>query len=323
MDVRSFLTERVKKKSFTSAAVIAGNRRRTIVEEYVGADAGTFFDLQSITKSVVTSPLIHALDISPTEGVHEGATVRELLLHTGGFRDKDLDIRIKNPYEAWKKIFASKPRRKPGTEIEYADLNYRLLGRYLELKYRCSLQDLAREVLWGPLGISELTYIPFDTLNTAGVPRSRGRIDDDGVFEIGSVVGDDGVFGTARALVSFLKAIDREEGPLAGYADFLDDLAIAPGPAEDFYEALRYGSKCPGWEVNFFPTAYAGPVSSAKTLEKSGGAGTFIWLDLLAGNYFVYLTNHGKPEPFKRRDWNKLVEELAPDILSEIVFGEN
>ena len=179
-----------------------------------------------------------------------------------------------------------------------------------------SLQDLCRELIWGPLGIEEMTYIPFDTFNTAGVPRNQGRIDDKGVYAIGSVVGDDGVFATAEALEKFLVAIYEERGPLLGYRDFLRARVLAQRECADFYESLREGTKNLGWEINEPAVSYAGPLASSSVIEKSGGAGTFCWLDLASGDYMVYLTNHGKPEPFKISKWNKLLEEVAPHELS-------
>jgi serine-type D-Ala-D-Ala carboxypeptidase len=331
--IEAFLDERIQKKIYSACAVVAGNTEGIFQEIYRGTISSeseiavgtkSYFDLQSITKSVVTSPLVHVLiekkAFSLSDVVTGGATVRDLLLHTAGFSDKDLNIRISSPFAAWERIFRAKPRSTPGERIEYADLNYRLLGRFIELRMGACLQDLARELVWLPLGITELTYVPFDTFNTTGVPRSHGRIDDDGVFKIGTIVGDDGVFGTARGLASFLSAVFEEKGPLRGYTKFLEELAIAEDIQRDFFESLRYGTKNFGWEINEFGASYAGPLRTPLTIEKSGGAGTFIWLDLRSGDFCVYLTNYGKPEPFKRNSWNQLVENVSPDLLSAMLF---
>lgn len=330
--IEEFLSKRLEDKLFSGAAVNAGTFPGKPVSVYQGTVSRdsdtpvhekTFFDLQSLTKSLVTSPLVHVLvntgKLSLSEKI-QTATVEELLCHSAGFTDEDLDFRIKNPHAAWKKISSAEPKNPPGKSIEYADLNYRILGRYLELKTRASLETLARDHLWSPLGISDLTYIPYDTFNTSGVRRSHGRIDDEKVFEIGSVTGDDGLFGTAEAITEFLRAVFEERGPLQGYKKFLRTFQEGEEPS-DFFSSLRYGHKNAGWEINSFPASYAGVHSSPDVIEKSGGAGTFIWLDLESGKFLVYLTNHGKPEPFKRKSWNKLVESVAPDELSEILFS--
>ena len=81
-----------------------------------------------------------------------------------------------------------------------------------------------------------------------------------------------------------------------------------------------YGSKNLGWEVNDNDFSYAGLFSSESIIEKAGGAGTFMWLDLKSGNSFVYLTNYGKPDPFDDKNWNELVHHLSPKKLSNIFY---
>lgn len=325
-----FIEDKIHKKFFSGSAVIAGHAGKKSVEIYRGTlsselqdkiNAFTYFDIQSITKSVATSPLVHVLIGQKKIQLQEHIpgtqiTIAQLLTHTAGYSDEDLPESFKNIFEGWKKIFEAQPRTKPGEKVFYADLNYRILGRYLELKMNRSLQDLCRELIWNPLGIEEMSYIPFDTFNTAGVPRTHGRIDDKGVHAIGSVVGDDGVFATARALEKFLHSIYEERGPLKGYKEFLLPKVMANKVCDNFYDSLREGTKNYGWEINEESVSYAGPLTSSSVIEKSGGAGTFCWLDLATGDYMIYLTNHGKPEPFKKSKWNKLVGKLAPHELS-------
>jgi CubicO group peptidase (beta-lactamase class C family) len=45
---------------------------------------------------------------------------------------------------------------------------------------------------------------------------------------------------------------------------------------------------------------------------KTGGAGTFMWIDPARRAFGVLLTNHGLPAQFDARGWNRLVDDTAP-----------
>lgn len=332
-EASEFITQKIDKKVFAGAAVLAGRRDKILFEDYQGhiskkssvlVNEQSFFDLQSITKSLVTSPLIYVLITKRILTLEEkilGIPLHQYLSHTAGYDDKDLDFKIKNPHEAWKRIFTKGPSHKPNSKVFYADMGYRILGKYIEMKMGQNLEVLAQKFLYQDLGITDLTFSPPNPFSTTGVPRSHGRIDDEKVFQMGSILGDDGLFGTAKGISSFLKAMLEEKGPLKGYQTFLAEITLGKDFPINFYEALRLGNKTLGWEKNSFPTSYAGINATETTHEKSGGAGTFIWLDYQSKSFFIYLTNYGKPEPFKEKKWNKLVQEIGPDELSEIIFS--
>jgi serine-type D-Ala-D-Ala carboxypeptidase len=44
---------------------------------------------------------------------------------------------------------------------------------------------------------------------------------------------------------------------------------------------------------------------------KSGGAGTFMWIDPTRDLMAILLTNHGLPLPFDQPGWNLLIDEVA------------
>jgi CubicO group peptidase (beta-lactamase class C family) len=44
---------------------------------------------------------------------------------------------------------------------------------------------------------------------------------------------------------------------------------------------------------------------------KSGGAGTFMWIDPHRDLIAILLTNHGLPLPFDQPGWNHLIDDVA------------
>ncbi len=88
-----------------------------------------------------------------------------------------------------------------------------------------------------------------------------------------------------------------------------------------FYESLGLGKKVYGWESHHTNQSYLGLRKTYWSLEKAGGAGAFICLRPEKQDFFIYLTNHGRPNPFSMESWNSLVStlkvrEIAQEILS-------
>ncbi len=136
----------------------------------------TIFDLASLTKPLVTAPLVLrcaddgviSLDdrvcryLPPLAHFAAGTvTIRQLLTHTGGL-------------PAWSPIYAcSKASTNaahtianldseytPGSQVIYTCLGYILLGLLLEQVTGRALDDLARASLFEPLGLSDTGYGP-------------------------------------------------------------------------------------------------------------------------------------------------------------------
>ncbi|MHC1726118.1 MAG: serine hydrolase domain-containing protein [Syntrophobacteraceae bacterium] len=161
----------------------------------VPVSPSTRFDLASLTKPLVTSPLcltaiargllklddplsrfFPAASVPPDK---QGITIRHLLSHSSGFpphrpfylgliefppearRDEVLAMILQTPLEAT-----------PGKVAAYSDLGFILLGLILERLLGARLDRLARDFLFTPVGIEELHFCPIDTL--AGRPEASG-----------------------------------------------------------------------------------------------------------------------------------------------------
>ena len=62
------------------------------------------------------------------------------------------------------------------------------------------------------------------------------------------------------------------------------------------------------WTHRFSP---GGMRLSPGSYGKSGGAGTFMWIDPKRELIAILLTNHGLPVPFDQPGWNLLIDDVA------------
>lgn len=346
--IELFLRNKIDKGIFTAASVTVGKAGDKPVSVHVGklsksvetvVNRHTVFDLQSMTKALVTGPLFlhlnrggnlkadtrvsEILDSSyplPKEAA-ANTELGHLLLHSAGYSDQDMTGNFKTAYDLWQQIFTAKTHYEPGTSIEYADAHYRVLGKAIEVTFGESLEAASRRLLFNGSRSRELGFLPLNPFNVVGCGEAHGTIDDDHVRLLGEIVGCDGLFASSEALFELIasymtnhSALGEPLGPLLKRHIFAPEAKI-----ENFFDALSKGPKTYGWEVNPPAYSYAGKFKSDTTFEKSGGAGTFIWFDHESQMVCVYLTNYGKPKPFKPKSWNRLIDDLEPQALSNLV----
>lgn len=344
--VRRFIRKKIDEGLFTAASVTFGRSSGELFSVQEGQLAKkidrsvsetTVFDLQSMTKALVTLPLFLALQKRNKLGLHTrvseilgrsypldakcaaDAELRHLLTHSSGFSDDDMEGDFETAHELWQKIFTAPRHFPPGEGIEYSDANYRVLGKVIETVTGETLECLGKRHVYPEL--PGMAYLPLDPFDVAGCPDAHGTIDDEHVRLLGGIVGCDGLFASSRAIFKLVAelmkghaAIGEPVGPVLER-----NVVSSTAKVESYYDSLRAGPKTLGWEVAPAEFSYAGKFHTPSTFEKSGGAGTFVWFDPEADFIFVYLTNHGKPKPFDEKKWNRLIEELAPHDLSSLI----
>jgi CubicO group peptidase (beta-lactamase class C family) len=344
---REFLRSKIENGIFTGASVIFAKSSEKLVEIHegqIGRDIkdpitpSTLFDLQSITKSVSTAALAVQLiesgriDLDGSVGSHlpenknpafNQITFRQLFNHSSGLSDSSLAGDFRDPNQLWKHMLSAEPSFTPGTAIEYTDLGYRILGKALEGILSMDLDTASKRLLWKPLGLNQMTFDPKDKVKTAATPDAHGFIDDEQVKFLGGVLGCDGVFSNADDLFKFMAALLKGSSPFS--TNTLQAIATNKASFETnlptFFDSLAVGPKNLGWEVNPKGVSYAGRFQrNGNCIEKAGGAGTFIWLDTETGYMMVYLTNYGKPKPFDEASWNRLIADIEPHTLTDILY---
>ncbi len=214
--------------------------------------AETLYDLASLTKALVTAPLVwHALGqgiLTPeapaarwlaewAPGRAAGVTVGQLLNHTSGlpaWRALHREARALCPdgdpaaiaTQARGLLFESSLEAAPGQVSCYSDLGYMLLGLLLERALGGPLDALAEALIFAPLGMRSCRFVRLldgarildgvaatePTEAAPGLACVSGQVHDENAFALGGVAGHAGLFGAAQDVARFGQALLAAEG---------------------------------------------------------------------------------------------------------------
>ncbi len=296
----------------------------------------TLFDIQSITKVIATAALVDVFqrrgqlladdlvsqylpELRTRAATH--LSIKHLLLHQSGISDDDFLSEYSSTAEFWRAMLSPELHFDPGTSIEYSDVGYRLLGRVLEKIGGVNLDLLCKRLVWDPLGMSCTTYevSNFSTERIAGHGDSWGVVDDSQDRFLGQPLGCDGVFSTTKDLSLFCRSMLRQIDSHVSPVFFLSAGNVCK--ERNFFESLGIGRKVFGWEQHSSRQSYLGAKHTSLALEKAGGAGAFVCLRPDKHDFFIYLTNHGRPNPFSMESWNLLVTSLQPQSFAQLVLS--
>jgi len=348
--VSELLSAAVDAGATPGAIVAAGTRDCVLVEHAVGrlsyaADADpvtpdTIYDLASLTKVVVTTPLVMrlyeagrlSLDAPVTSYVPEftGAgkdrvTVEDLLAHCGGllwWTDLYRQAHDLPPAETaslyLQRICALPLDYEPRSRTVYSDLGFILLGAVLQRLAGISLDRLAQKEIFAPLGMDDIRYNPPAALRrwiapTEDDPERGGvltsQVHDENAHGLGGVAPHAGLFGTARSLVPFAQ-MWLAEGTVGGRRVF-DDATIRRFRRRAH---LAHGSsRALGWDTPA-PGSSCGRRFSPNSFGHTGFTGTSLWIDPDQDLFVVLLTNRVHPT----RD-NARLAELRPALHDALI----
>ncbi|SFQ73797.1 CubicO group peptidase, beta-lactamase class C family [Amycolatopsis arida] len=282
----------------------------------------TIFDLASISKlftSIAVMQLAERgeLDVAapvarylPEFGVNgkESITVEQLLTHTSGlepflplWRDwPDRAARIRA-------VMDVAPKKAPGTAYQYSDLNLITLGVLVERLTGSTLDEVVRERITEPLGMTDTGYNPpaskLDRIAAtefqANPPRGmvRGSVHDENAWSLGGVAGHAGVFSTARDLAVLGQAI-LNGGSYAGKRILRPDTVRAM--LTNHTQAFPGDEHGLGFELD--QLWYMGALSSPSTAGHTGYTGTSLVIDPLSRSVAILLTNRVHPS----RSWGSI-----------------
>jgi CubicO group peptidase (beta-lactamase class C family) len=149
-------------------AVLVVANDRTVVEQYYHSTPTAYFDVRSVTKSVLSTLVGIAVDeglldlhgtlaellpaYAPTMSPQVATTtLDQLLTMTGGFPDTPNEELFTQP--DWVASILRSAVSPPGQEFAYSDRSAHLVAAILAHATRQSVLQYAREKLFGPLGI--------------------------------------------------------------------------------------------------------------------------------------------------------------------------
>ncbi len=293
-----FLRDEVDLGSFASGVYAVGTSRGITAEGAVGnavavplripATLDTIYDCASLTKPLITTPLI-LQSVKNIDDKYHGFTYRELLTHTSGLR-------------AWLPLYAyaadylqtilkEGPEYQRGAKVVYSDLNFILL--WYALNQRVSVPLKIDDAMFNPPTwlrprIAATEWGQRHEAKMANRPLARegliwGETHDGNSFFAGGTAGNAGLFATARAVFRMAQAwVKAEILPRA----VVDDATRNHTPGLDDARGL-------GWQL---PTgSEATKMLSPRAFGHTGFTGTSLWVDPDRDRIMVLLTNRVHP----------------------------
>ena len=282
----------------------------------------TMYDLASLTKVVVTTTLVEKLvegdfpsplfldapierylpewSSGPQPEWRHRVTVRNLMTHTSGLPPfKEYWRTSKGKADTLSKIFAEPLEYEPGTKVVYSDLGIILMAEIIQRLTGKSLDQLAREYIFDPLGMSSSMYNPPKKLWPEIAPTEidnqlrhrlvQGEVHDENAYAIGGVSGHAGVFSTSPDLAAFCQM-------LLNRGIYAHHRIVKRATLSEFTapQALAKDTRTLGWVV---PTegGSSGHYFSAHSYGHTGFTGTTIWIDPDRQLFVVLLTNRVNP----------------------------
>jgi uncharacterized protein YbbC (DUF1343 family) len=276
----------------------------------------TIFDMASLTKAVATAPSIMILSDQGKLNVKDkvskyipdfaqngkqDVTIEMLLLHRAGLiPDNEMSDFDKGPQQAWKNIYALKPKWEPGTHFAYSDVGYMTLGKLVEVISGQPLDVFAKENIFEPLGMAHSQYKPLASWRERIAPTEQrdghwmiGEVHDPRAYALGGMAGHAGLFSDADDLSRFCRMLIHG-GVLDGHR-VLKQSTLKEMTTE---RCLPDGKGCRGYGFDI-ATPYSGcrgdRFERGTTYGHTGFTGTMFWIDPIHQCYFILLTNSVHP----------------------------
>ena len=248
-------------------------------------------------------------------------TLRNLLTHTSGLPGHvDYFADSKSEHDIVERAIAEPLRYEPGTKSEYSDLDFILLGEMIERLTGRTLDSLAAEKIFAPIGMRDTSFNPSAKMKSRIAPTEndtafrkeqvRGEVHDENAWAMGGVAGHAGMFTTAGDVAAFAQMM-LNGGIYAHHRVLLRSTANQFTDAQ----AMSANARTLGWMA---PTenSSSGHYFSRQSFGHTGFTGTSLWIDPEKDLFVVLLTNRVYPT----RDNDKLAK-LRPAIHDAVVEG--
>jgi len=291
----------------TDSAAVPPSAEITTAQAPVPVDAGTLFDLASLTKVVVTLPLVLLLHQRGQWSIDDpvarwlpGAppspvTISDCLLHIAGLVPfRQYYLTCDSPAEIKRAVIAELATAAAGP-VSYSDVGFMLLGWAIENCTGEALPSLFARELAGPLGMTSTSYLPqaqrqhIAATEADGDQRTRarlvwGEVHDGNAFALGGTSGHAGLFGTVADLGRFASALLRPGHHPVLSADTIELMTSRHAGADPDARVL-------GWRVR--PDQWGN--WPAGTIWHTGFTGTSMLISPALDTAVVLLTNAVHP----------------------------
>jgi len=311
--------------------------RRALEPRREKITATTIFDLASLTKVMVTAPLlveravrgeISLLDplsrhLPETRGTEVGAIPLHMLLtHTAGFvPDNPMEDYAGTKARLLAAIAREPLASPPGTKFDYSDVGYVLLQFVLERRAGTRLDRLADRELFLPLRFRDTRYGVPEKKRKRTAPTTfergrwlRGRVHDPRARSraLAGVAGHAGIFGTAREVARFCEMI-LLKGRWRGRRILAEETVRAM--TTDQCGGNIGARRGFGFDIESPYSSPRGLRFSRHSFGHTGWTGVSLWIDAENDAYVVLLTNAIHP------DGHKDLKAFRSDVATRAAEG--
>jgi len=288
----------------------------------------TIFDVASLTKVVATTTSVmqlveqghirlndRAAQLIPELAKDDktGITIRHLLTHTSGLApDLPLEIEFSGAAEAIRRANDLAVTAPPGEKFVYSDINFFLLGDIVGRVSGDRLDAYVKRHVFGPLGMTDSTFLPPASLrpriaptercrpmswpcaSTSDVPFLRGVVHDPTARRMDGVAGHAGLFSTAADLSRFCRMLLN--GGRLGPVQVLSPATVARMTSPSTPAGMK-DVRGLGWDIDSTYSSNRGDLFPAgTTFGHTGFTGTSLWLDPATKSYVIFLSNRVHPD---------------------------
>lgn len=298
--------------------------RQSYAAHAASVNEKTIYDTASLTKPVVTTTLCAMLsesaqlDISapvdryvarwacgPDSPRRERVTVAHLLTHSSGLpAHQDYFLKLKGRSEIVARAAAEPLVYEPGAESIYSDIGFILMAAIIERLAGRTLDELAQERIFAPLGMTDTMFRPPKSLGVRIASTERlsgarkrvlhGEVHDENAAAMGGIAGHAGMFSTAPDLAIFCQMMLN--GGIYAHQRILRRQTVTQFTSPS---ALAKNTRTLGWNVPTEPSS-SGWYFSKQSFGHTGFTGTSIWIDPQKDLFVVLLTNanrtHANPD---------------------------
>ena len=341
---RSLLRDAVERGIIPSASYAVGRGNEVYLSDAIGYASlfpsreaireDTLYDMASLTKVLsttmvalrfieegrllLTDPLSRYFSPAEFEGAPEGrtdVTVFQLMTHTSGITPHialwnciphelvgtlDFDSAVAGA------ILRSAPFCRMGEPVHYSCMGYILLQKILERISGKTLDILAKEYVFDPLGMTSTGYLPYGSnlnkpdCNAAATEFSsihqyyiRGHVHDENAHFLGGVSGNAGVFSNLGDMIRFAQMLSlRGEMPASVSSGRYLSKRMFELAVQDYTLGLNE-SRGLGFQLRppLPRLSAAGDLFTYGSYGHTGFTGTSLYVDAETGVWAVLLTN--------------------------------
>ncbi|HTW45271.1 MAG TPA: serine hydrolase domain-containing protein [Acidobacteriaceae bacterium] len=283
----------------------------------------TVFDLASLTKVLVTTPLAMLLydrgilsldavlgDILPgfVIGMEPGSqkrfvTLRSLLAHSSGLPGY---VRLFEQHHSPEAVLRAALRlpleAQPNTRAEYSDIGFILLGKALEILSGDILSRVFAREIASPLGLETAIFCPPPAAHTHIPPTEddttfrhriiQREVQDENCYALGGVAGHAGLFANTQDILRFAACI-LAEGRTASGRQLFQPQTVKLFATRQTTPAGT--TRALGWDTPSSPSS-SGSHFSPASIGHLGYAGTSLWIDPARQLAVVLFTNRTWPD---------------------------